>query len=90
MNDVDPKDPDEAKFYFMDWDGWLNESATISTSVWATTLTKASDAINALVTRVKLSGGTHGTDYVVQNTITTSDGETLERSGLVRVRSSNT
>ena len=87
MNDVDYKDPDDAKFYAMNWTPYVNDGATISTSSWTTTLTQASPSISGLTTRVKLSGGTSGTDYRVTNRITTSDGETHERTGIVRVQS---
>jgi RNA 3'-terminal phosphate cyclase len=39
-------------------------------------------------TSILLSGGTHNTDYACINRITTSDGETLEQTGLLRVRNS--
>lgn len=88
MNDVDMKDPDETKYYSMAWAAHLNTDATISGSEWTVGagLTKGSTAISGTTTRVLLSGGTHNSDYAVQNTITTSDGETLERTGTVRVR----
>lgn len=90
LNSVEPKDPQESKIYTMDWTDGLNTAATISTSVWVVTgLTNVADTIvtGSLKTTIKLSGGTAGTDYSCTNTITTSDGETLERSGTVRVRS---
>jgi hypothetical protein len=85
---VDAKDPQETRMYTMDWTDGLNASATVSGSTWVVTgLTNAGDSvIGGTKTTVLLSGGTAGTDYTCTNTITTSDGETLERSGIVRVR----
>lgn len=90
MNTVDAKDPDEAKYYFMDWAKGLNAGATVSTSTWTlpTGLTSGTTGTTGAITRVLISGGTHRTDYTVTNRITTSDGETLEGSGLIRVRTS--
>lgn len=90
LNPVDPKDPDEIKLYTMDWTDGLNSGATVSASTWTaeTGLTVVTSGIvtGSLKTSVKLSGGTDGQDYVVTNQVTTSDGETLERSGIVAVR----
>lgn len=89
MNTVDPKDPQEIKIYTMDWSEAVTAGATISTSSWAVQsgLTKVTDAIGAdNTTTVTLSGGTHGANYTCTNTVTTSAGETLERTGIVRVR----
>jgi hypothetical protein len=87
MNQVDAKDPDEVKYYAFDWTNHLNTDATVSASTWtATGLTVGTTAIATPITRALLSGGTHNTNYTVTNRITTSDGETLERSGILRVR----
>jgi hypothetical protein len=87
---VDDKDPSDIVIYTMDWTSRLNTGATISTSSWAvqTGLTKVSSGIvtGNLKTSVKVSGGTAGVNYTCTNTITTSDGETLELTGIVRVR----
>lgn len=86
-SDVDALDPQEAKFYWHDWTAELNTGATIVTSVWTGGgLTVAAPAIETgnLKTRAKLAGAVDGVDYVVTNTVTTTDGETLEASGIVR------
>lgn len=89
MNDVDPLDPDENKYYAFDWTSGLNTGATVTVSTWAGTgLTFSSQAIASPITRAKITGGTAGLNYTVTNTITTSDGELLERSGILRVRNS--
>jgi hypothetical protein len=93
---VDKKDPNEIKYYSMDWTEGVNDGATVVTSVW-TIQTIVADAApleeddsdvmaGDLITRVLLSGGTEGNSYEVTNTITTSDGETLERTGVVRIK----
>lgn len=90
LNPVEAKDPDESKIYTMDWTEGLNDTATISTSTWTVTsgITNAADTIvtGSLKTTLRLTGGTAGATYTCTNRITTSDGETLERSGQVRVR----
>jgi hypothetical protein len=88
MNQVDAKDPDETKYYAMDWSASLNTGATISASSWTVGagITAGTTGTTGAITRVLLSSGTHLSNYVITNRITTSDGETLERSGIVRVR----
>ncbi len=89
LNPVEPKDPAESKVYTMDWTAGLNSGATISTSAWTIPagLTKVTDGIvtGNLKTSVQLSGGTDGQVYECTNQIVTSDGETLERTGVVQV-----
>jgi hypothetical protein len=93
VNQVVYKDPDETRVEPMDWTDQLNSGATISTSAWTfpAGLTKVTDGIvtGNKKTFVKMSGGTADTDYVVTNTIVTSDGETLEESATVRVKGSS-
>jgi len=87
---VDAKDPDETKFYYMDWEPYINDGATVSTSTWLiqSGLTSADPTITvgSLKTRITLSGGISGADYQCRNTAVTSDGETLQLTGVVRVR----
>ena len=94
MNPVDPKDPDEDKWYVMDWADGLNADATILTSDWtvvdpaqSTPVTVSDDEIVAggLSTRVLFSGGVAGSRITVTNEVVTSDGETLQRSAKLRV-----
>lgn len=91
LNKVDPKDPAESKLYTMDWSGGLNSGSTISTSTWTmqpSGLTNAGDGIVAgnLKTSIEIAGGKPNTEYWLTNTITTSDGETLQRTGMVLVQ----
>lgn len=90
---VDPKDPNEVKIYTVNWTRGLNAGATISTSTWIVPagITKNSDSIltGNLQTSIVLSGGTAGS-YELVNRVTTSDGETLEHTVTVWVRSQQT
>lgn len=77
------------------------QGATISTSVWSITpgseLAEDAAITNSITIRgvtyavdtvatIKLSAGEAGSDYEVKNTITTSDGRTLEKTQTLRVR----
>lgn len=82
------KDPEETLTAAMDWSARLDSGVTISTSTWTLPagLTRVADAISGTTTTILLSGGTAGEDYLCTNTITTSDSQTLQRSGPLRVR----
>lgn len=83
------KDPAELLDYVVDWeDNWLAEGETISTSDWtvATGITEVSASNTGTTATVWLSGGTHGQEYLVTNTITTSAGRIGERSIKILVR----
>lgn len=64
-----------------------DSGVTITVSSWAihaddddATLTLASDTVTGLETRVMVSGGTDGSFYRLVNTVTTSDGRTIQRT----------
>lgn len=84
------KDPQETVIFTMDWTSRLAASETIATSDWtiATGLTEGAGAIvtGNLKTSITLSGGTAGQTYACVNTVVTSTGQTLERTGFVAVR----
>jgi hypothetical protein len=86
------KDADEVRIVSFDFTDDLNASATISTIVSVVAApagpTFANNSIVGSAVNTKVTGGTNATDYTVTCTITTSDGETLELSGILRVRSS--
>ncbi len=87
LTEVDPKDPDEAKFYTMYAAPRLNTSATISSATWSCPGLSFSSGITTNETAtIKISGGTHGQTYRVRCTIVTSDGETLIFVGDLAVR----
>lgn len=77
------------------------QGATIATSNWAISpgseLTKDADNTSAITIRgvdyaintvatIKVSAGNAGSDYQLTNTITTTDGRTLEETITIRVR----
>lgn len=80
------KDPSDEEFFTMDWSALIG-SATILTSAWSvpTGLTQLSTTNTTTTTTIKLSGGTADAVYPLPNTITTSDGRTLQRSIHIKV-----
>lgn len=74
--------------YSFDWTVWLAEGETISshTVTVPAGITKVSDSETDGVVTVWLSGGTEGTKYEIDCTITTSDGRIDERSIQISVR----
>jgi hypothetical protein len=77
-----PKAPNEVLDYTIDWSDFLAEGEAISASTFtaASGITKDSQSNSNNAATVWLSGGTHGQEYVVKNTITTSASRTAERS----------
>ena len=84
------KDESDIGIFSVNWAPRLASGETLATSSWTigAGLTYVSDAIAAgnLKTTVKVSGGSPGQLYPCINTVTTSDGETLSRTGYVSVR----
>jgi hypothetical protein len=80
---VDPKDPAETKTYGINWSKQLNAGATILACDWLMPdgLTNAGHSVSGVYSLVKIAGGEAGQTYDVVNTITTSDGEVLKRTG---------
>lgn len=78
------KDPDTAEVIGFDWEDDLN-GATISASTWTlpSGLTEAASSNTTTTTQIRVSGGTVGRKYLVQNNITTNGGATYQRSALV-------
>lgn len=68
--------------YGFDWTKWLPELDTISSSIWSVepNLTLATAYLSGVITSVMVSNGALKTDYVLQNTIVTSQGRTVVRS----------
>jgi adenine specific DNA methylase Mod len=79
----------EAKAYVINWAGELDEDA-ISTSDWTTedSITIANEESSTIETSARLSAASPGC-YRAVNTITTSNGDTLERIIEVRVGENN-
>jgi hypothetical protein len=85
----DPKDPAATAFYSMSWAEELTSGSTIATSTWRVSgVVREADSISddLLSTTILISGGVDGQDYACENTVTTSDGETLVRTGTLKVR----
>jgi hypothetical protein len=82
------KDPDAVLDYAFDWSSWLEGGEVISnhTITVDTGITKDSDSESSGVVTAWLSGGTHGSDYIVACKIITSLSRTDERSINIRCR----
>ncbi len=83
------QDPNENLNYGIDWTRQL-DGDTIATSNWVTTgLTASGSGSNTTViaTSPKLTAGTVGSDYEIENTITTTTGAfTIQGHILVQIR----
>lgn len=92
LNAVDPKAPGETKLYTMDWSAELASGDTVATTAWALSSTEITNVVDAIVsgslkTSIKVSGGVEGREYYLTNTITTTvSGETLKRTGVLKIR----
>lgn len=80
------KDPNAALYYGFDWSDWFASGETIDTVVWTVPagLTGGTEANDGEVVKILLSGGTAGEEYEVSARITTTDGQTDERTLLIR------
>lgn len=79
--------------YGADWAPTLSRlgDPTITNSVWAVlsgdvTITTQSIDADSRGTGVGVSGGTDGTDSILENTVTLSDGEVLTEKAYLKVR----
>lgn len=81
--------PSEIRVFTMDWSAQLG-SDEIANSSWTITPNTAtimqSYIPNETMTTIRVSGGVSGVNYIVTNTITTSNSETLIESGTLHVR----
>lgn len=88
------KEPTETRELALNWSDWLvdlnGEPLTISTSVWVgpAGLTIDEDTVDGALTIVTVSGGTWSETYELTNTITASNGETENRTILIRIQRS--
>ncbi|PXW75998.1 hypothetical protein C7451_106162 [Blastomonas natatoria] len=83
------KDPDATLDYELNWSTWLADGETIT----AQTVTCDNDDITisavtqaAGVVRFRVAGGTAGSSYLVTCEVTTSAGQTDQRTMLIPVR----
>lgn len=80
------KDPDAVLDYQFNWEDWLEDGETISTSTFLVDgLTIDSQGHNTTRSTVWLSGGGAGNVYRVTNRVVTSDSRTDDRSISIRV-----
>lgn len=83
------KGPDAELDYGFDWTDWLTGSEVIATSTWTipSGITNDGDSETTTGTKVWLSGGTAGTDYIITNKIVTDSDPTRteERSHTIKV-----
>lgn len=81
------KDPDAVLDWVWDWNEWLDEGETITTSTFIPSvgITVDSETNTTKTATVWLSGGTAGQVYQVTNRITSSAGRTDDRSITIRV-----
>jgi hypothetical protein len=95
------KDPGAILTYGIAFEDWLPAGGTLSTATWSVPggITKLAESINPgtlvvgdriyaanTVALVRLSGGTHASDYTCTVHITTNAGDEDERSIIVKVR----
>lgn len=84
------QDPQDTRIWAFNWADFLTErsSTTISSATWTVPsgLTKVSESNTTTTATVKVSGGTHGSDYVLTCTAVLANGETVERSFQLSVR----
>ena len=81
------QDPNATLDYTVDWNLWL-DGDTISTSVWVveSPLVNEADSNTITTTNIFISGGVHGENYVLTNSISTVSGRSDDRSIELRVR----
>lgn len=83
------KDPVDIVDHQLDWTGQVGTGVTIATSEWeveSTDVTLSAEAVEGLVTSVRISGGLEDRAYRVENTVEFSDGSKLRRGFRVLVR----
>ena len=82
------KDPDAILDYVFDWGPWLDgdEITSSSWNVQSPLTNESADIPTISTTRIFLSGGVEGENYIVTNHITTQGGRIDERSMEIRVR----
>lgn len=83
------KEPTEVLDYRIDWSDWL-DGLTIASSTWIVPagITSEDETNTSTISLIRLSGGTWGETYELQNTIVASDDESETRSILIRIQRS--
>lgn len=83
-----PKDPAAILDYGFTWRKWLQSGETISSAVWTvpTGITLVSQEESGIITKVWLSGGEAGVEYILTCHITASSGRADDRSFKILVK----
>jgi hypothetical protein len=86
-----PKDPDDIRFLGFDWSPWLTGDRTsIVTSTFTVvegTVTTDQASIAGGITKFRVQGGTAGEVCHIQNRVTFNNGESLDDTSRLRIRS---
>jgi hypothetical protein len=87
------KAPSDSIDYGMDWGPTLSKMGdpTIVTSNWAVvsgtvTLPAKAIAAGSRETLVRVAGGTDGTEAIVKNTVTLSDGQIIHEDAFLKIK----
>lgn len=82
------KDPDEVALYGIDFADRLDSGATLASVAWdATGVSVTSQGVSGTVASALVSGGTLGSGATITATVTTSDGQTLQETASLQIRS---
>ncbi len=84
-----PKDPQDVLDYEIKWDKFLDDTDTISGSVFTIvsgTCVIDSDSFTDTTTTVWLSGGEDGETCEVLNHITTASGREKDQTGILKIK----
>lgn len=84
-----PHDPDETETRAIDFADRLAAGETLSSATWSSTpagLTQVSATVDGTVATWKFSGGTAGVDYEITCRPSTTSGNTLEETVILRCR----
>jgi hypothetical protein len=88
MRVCESKDPAETVDYGVDWSAVLQSGETFDAVAWSVPagLTEGARSAAEPICRIFLSGGTLGTFYDVENTITTSAGRVYRETLRIYIR----
>lgn len=84
------KDPDDVLDYAIDWSSFLGDSETLTSSAWDISPSGELSSSDLVQTNDKtgltLSGGVANKTYKIRNRVTTSAGNTVDRTVTLVVR----
>lgn len=84
---LDNLDPDDSKWYAIDWSNELTSSESIGSATWTVPagLSQAGTAISDNQTQVQLTGGTAGVTYTITCQMFKNTGESITEAIYVEV-----